>query len=542
MNYKKMVFAAGLFLAFNLSTIEAQSKAGSTIPTAPQKTTELPGLNELMLKEFSNQRLGDPELSFQYFIDSIQSIKNQTELEKLFEEAIDLAIQMDSAEKLSEVSNLWLKQAPSSLRPNLILLSLDLAEREDNTPRDYLINVINSAKENSDLELSYIFDKINQPSKIKLLQWLDYLIAQTKHQNNPYLYLCAAQLYVLQQDIKKSEQLNNLALKYKPDFEHALMLKAKLIRYKSNNDTSALNFLKTSLQTMPQLEELRIFYASALIDNQQYKKAKQELMLVKSKTLSADRDFLLSKLYTKNNQISDAKSLLVQLSQDKLLAPEAFSQLAELALAENKPLEAVKYLSSIESGEKHIEAYIKASQILVGQKKYSEALALIQDANPQNDYESKELILLQAEILVLNQESDRAFAWLNGLIKKIPDDTDLLYTRSIVAQDLKDFKSAENDLNTILKIEPETLNDPSIMYNLGWVNYQQGKFPESLSWFHKLFEATQDPVSFARYGELLWETGEEKKAQQIIQNGLTQYPNNKYILEVQDKIQKSRSL
>jgi tetratricopeptide (TPR) repeat protein len=137
---------------------------------------------------------------------------------------------------------------------------------------------------------------------------------------------------------------------------------------------------------------------------------------------------------------------------------------------------------------------------------------------------------LHTDILLLNHEPAKAFNNLNDWIKHLSADLDFLHARSTVAEALQESPATELD-STLHRA-----NDLALIYHLGWTNYQQGKYPESLAWFHQFFEASREPLGFARYAELLWVTGDAQKAQEILNNGLEKYPNDPSLIQVQNKI------
>lgn len=502
------------------------------VATAPDaKIKNLRGWDLLLLKEFSLQRLKDFERTYQYlhqfFHVSLQAADSDSRT-ALLREALELALAVDSVAQFQETALVWLQEDPSALEPNIILLITYLSKGHSEKATTYLLNTIHLSQDNGHLEILSIYENMDPASRRELLNLFDQLLKTTTA--DPFLYCCAAQLALFRDDTEQAHHWITLALKYKADFEQALILKAQLMRKK--DDALALSFLKSVLSSSKanDLEALRLFYAAVLIDNHAYSLAEAQLNAIKNEKSLLQKDWLLVQLFLQNKKTASVKQLLSRLVQHPDSRDMAFWHLAELALSAGQKEEALGYLLQVTAPDHRVKACLQAVQILMESQQYPAALEVLQSIEPRNNEEIKELILLQTDILLLNHEPAKAFNNLNDWIKHLSADLDFLYARSTVAEALQESPATELD-STLHRA-----NDLALIYHLGWTNYQQGKYPESLAWFHQFFEASREPLGFARYAELLWVTGNAQKAQEILNNGLEKYPNDPSLIQVQNKI------
>ncbi len=147
---------------------------------------------------------------------------------------------------------------------------------------------------------------------------------------------------------------------------------------------------------------------------------------------------------------------------------------------------------------------------------------------------------------------------LSQALKQYPDDLNLLYTRSMLAEKRNDLKQMESDLRAILKREPDnamalnalgyTLSDrttryaeakelierahqlnpedPAVLDSLGWVNYRLGNLDEAERLLRQALERFPDHEVAAHLGEVLWAKGEQREARKVWGKALEQQPDS----------------
>ncbi|EQD43995.1 TPR repeat-containing protein, partial [mine drainage metagenome] len=128
-----------------------------------------------------------------------------------------------------------------------------------------------------------------------------------------------------------------------------------------------------------------------------------------------------------------------------------------------------------------------------------------------------------------------AFDTLSQALATLPDSTDLLYERAIVADKLNRFDVLEKDLRRVIALRPDyahaynalgysmaernirldeagdlirkalslSPDDPFIIDSLGWVQYREGHFHESVDTLKRAFAADPDPEIASHLGEAL---------------------------------------
>ncbi|MGB0450329.1 MAG: tetratricopeptide repeat protein, partial [Porticoccaceae bacterium] len=175
-----------------------------------------------------------------------------------------------------------------------------------------------------------------------------------------------------------------------------------------------------------------------------------------------------------------------------------------------------------------------------------------------------------SNLLLGSDQPDQAFAVLSAGLQTYPNDTRLLYARSMVAELQDNFVLAERDLRAILAQDADNsaalnalgysmllhtdrykeahklikraylLNpgDPAILDSLGWVLFVLGDAQQALPYLEKAMAIMVDPEIAAHLGEVQWFLGDRQAAMQSWKRGLEEDPDHKTIKETVERHRK----
>ena len=178
--------------------------------------------------------------------------------------------------------------------------------------------------------------------------------------------------------------------------------------------------------------------------------------------------------------------------------------------------------------------------------------------------QSQRLYLVEGDILRDIERYDEAMQVYDHALQEIPDSTELLYARAMVAEKLGRIDWLERDLLAIIEREPDnvdalnslgyTLADRTnrfdeaetyvkqalvlrpdsfyILDSMGWVQYRKGDLPEALKYLRRAMELGKDAEVAAHLGEVLWVSGDREAARAAWKLGLEYAPDNKSLLAV----------
>jgi tetratricopeptide (TPR) repeat protein len=178
---------------------------------------------------------------------------------------------------------------------------------------------------------------------------------------------------------------------------------------------------------------------------------------------------------------------------------------------------------------------------------------------------------IESGMLLQNDYIDEATELLNTALNKFPNDSDLLFSRVLLYDTVKDRAGSERDLRQIILMQPDdsrALNhlgymladqttrfeealeliqraiaiapdDPAIIDSLAWAQYKLGNYEQALINLRRAFAAFPDHEVASHLGEVLWQMGREEEASAIWQNALEARPDSELIRDVIERFQPS---
>jgi len=149
-----------------------------------------------------------------------------------------------------------------------------------------------------------------------------------------------------------------------------------------------------------------------------------------------------------------------------------------------------------------------------------------------------------------------------------PDDSALLYARSLSWERRDDIARAEADLRKVLVAEPDNVaalnalgytladrttrysealdlidrarvaepDNPAIIDSYGWVLYRLGRTREALVELRRAFALQKDPEIGAHLGEVLWVSGDRDEARKVLDDARKLDPQNRSLQRVLAKL------
>jgi Flp pilus assembly protein TadD len=153
--------------------------------------------------------------------------------------------------------------------------------------------------------------------------------------------------------------------------------------------------------------------------------------------------------------------------------------------------------------------------------------------------------------------------------QKFPDDADLLYEQSMMAEKLNRMDEMEKLLRRVMELKPEhhhaynalgyslaernlrlveardlikkalelAPGDPFITDSLGWVEYRMGNREEALRLLQQAYKSRPDVEIGAHLGEVLWVSGQRDEARRVLRNANSKDNTNDVLKETLARLQ-----
>ncbi|MFJ3054200.1 tetratricopeptide repeat protein [Pseudomonas nitroreducens] len=471
------------------------------------------------------------------------------------ERAFRIAEYLGADQEALDTSLIWAKAAPDNLdAQRAAAIQLARTGQYDES-MVYMEKVLNGQGDTHFDFLALSAAETDPDTRAGLLQSFDRLLK--KYPDNGQLLFGKALL--LQQDGRPQEALHLLEDNAASKHDVApLLLRARLLQSMKRSD-EALPLLKAGIKEHPDDKRVHLAYARLLVEQNRLEDAKAEFSaLVEQFPDDDDLRFSLALVCLEAQAWDEAKVYLQELVERDSHVDSAHFNLGRLAEEQKDPETALKEYALVGPGNDFLPAQLRSTEILLDQKRYDAAsrrLAETRDRQP--DY-AIQLYLIEAEGLSNRDQVDRAWSVIQQGLKQFPDDLNLLYTRSMLAEKRNDLAQMEQDLRLIIQREPDnamalnalgytladrttryseardliqkahSLNpdDPAILDSLGWVNYRLGNLSEAETYLRKALERFPDHEVAAHLGEVLWAQGKQSEARKVWATALQSQPDS----------------
>lgn len=243
-------------------------------------------------------------------------------------------------------------------------------------------------------------------------------------------------------------------------------------------------------------------------------------------------------------------------TQAWLLLAQAAEQQGDLTGAET-------WLAKIDNPQRALEVQSRRASLLARQGKVSEARELIRKAPEKSPQDARAKLLAEAQLMRDLKRWPDAHAVLAQANQKFPDDPDLLYEQSMIAEKLNRIDEMERLLRQVIALKPDhqhaynalgyslaerntrlpeakqliqkalemSPGEPFITDSLGWVEYRMGNTDEALRLLRSAYQSRPDPEIAAHLGEVLWVAGQREDALKVWREGRSRDGTNDVLRE-----------
>lgn len=374
-------------------------------------------------------------------------------------------------------------------------------------------------------------------------------------------------LYRDNAQLQESEQQAKQFLAAQPDDQRGLLLLAQVM-HQQNRIEEAQALIADALQRQPEDRKLRLQYARFLTITDRSQAVIQFEQLHSADPTDQEVNFLLALLLLNQGNISRATGLFTQASSVPSLRADAQYHLGAIADKTGQPAAAVQHYSQVRFGRNFLAAASRATLLLAQHKNIDVARRYLQRLRSAQPEQAVALFQIESNLLISARQPAQALSILTDGLNAFPNDSQLLYARSMVAEQQNNFPLAEQDLRALLAQNEDNavalnalgytmilhtdrreeahalikraylLNpgDPATIDSMGWVLFKMGQLEEALTFLKKAHGLLPDPEISAHLGEVQWAMGNSDRALQVWQQGLAQVPNHPSIVNAMERL------
>ena len=516
----------------------------------------------LMVAEIALNQ-GDTELAIRHYLELAKSQENSD----IAERAVRVAVYGQDLEAAIEAAQRWVELDPKRVEARQVIAAIYI--RQDNIPEAF--NYISGLIQTSELEDSQLF-----PPLLGLLareKNVNTVLAVTQRlaKENPsrayaqYLHgMLSAQNGRPEEALKYLDRSIALA-----EIEGLHSARARVLLKLGRSDEAVVS-LQKAVQNNPDDQGLRLTYARLLVDIKEYEKARIEFeKLHQASPEDAELLFTLGLLSLESQRLDDAEKYMMMLVRLKQREGEAQYYLGRIYENRKQYEAAIDWYREVHVGEYKFDARLRIADMLGISGRTEEAIEHL-DAmlkGSQSDGSLVRIYISKGELLRSARRYEQALAVFNTALGIVPGNSDLLYSRALVAEKLGRIDLLEADIRTILKTEPDNAHalnalgftladqtdryqeaygyvkraieimpdDAAIIDSWGWVHYRLGEYDKAIDLLRKALSHFNDAEIAAHLGEVLWVSGNQQEATSVWKEALEKSPNDPMLQEVMQR-------
>lgn len=514
-------------------------------------------LNEQMMYQFlladiAAQR-GNQELAVQIYLDLARNTRDP----RVARRAAQLAYESHQLKHALEAFRLWQDVEPTSQLAKQMLATLLLSGGKLEEAQPQVARLLAADPENAGRALMQMFPLFaRHPDKMAAFNSLRELARPYPQFAEAHWVVAQAAASAAQHGVAKEEARQTRAVR--PEWDMGALLEAQLLMREAPQQ--ALAELKKYLASYPDANEVRLFYARALLEQRQYPESRVQFQkLQQQHPDNAELALAVAMLSLQMGELDRAEEELQKsLRAGKKDNATVYYYLAQLNEAKKNDAVALQQYGLVKAGEYVYPSRLRMAYLLNKTGRLKEAREVLQQTAVQDNQQRAQLLLVEAQLLRDAKQYDPAARVLTQGLEKFPENQELLYEAAMVADKQGKAEIFEAYIHRLIKIAPDhahaynalgysllernvrlqegmrlvekayqlSPDDAAIMDSMGWGYYRMGDLPRSLEFMRRAYAAYPDPEVAAHLGEVLWQSGARDEARKVWQDSLKENPGS----------------
>ncbi|HEU0187569.1 MAG TPA: tetratricopeptide repeat protein [Gallionellaceae bacterium] len=509
-------------------------------------------LYQFLLADIAAQR-GQPDLAAQLYLELARSTRDP----RVARRAAQLAYETHQPRRALEAFKLWQEIEPNSQLAKQMLSTLLLGGGRLDEAQPQIAGILEQDPVNAGRMLMQLYPLFARHADHAASYRSVHELAQ------PYLHQAETQWVLAQSAEAAGDHAAALAAAHqartlRPEWDMAVLLEAQLQQREAPLQTLAT--LQQYLSTYPDANEVRLFYARALLEQKRYGDARTEFQRLQQQNPgNPELAFATALLSLQMGELDRAEQELKQsLLAGKKDSGTVYYYLGQLNEAKKDDAAALQQYRQVTEGEYLYASHLRIVYVLNKQGKLREARDVLHQTTARNNQQRSQLILVEAQLLRDAKQYGNAASVLDKGLEKLPNDTDLLYEAAMVADKQNKHEHFETLIRKLIKVDPNhahaynalgysflernvrvqegmqlvekayqlTPDDAAIIDSMGWGYYRLGDLDKSQEFLQRAYAAFPDPEVAAHLGEVLWQSGKHDDAEKVWRASLKDNPGH----------------
>ena len=408
-----------------------------------------PSLYALLDAEFAADR-GNTQRALSIY--KQQSFKEDATV--VFERALGLSLRNEDINSSLQFAKKWQNQNPDHVPAWFYVAHLALKAHDYTLAGETLSRIL---RYDPRADLSEILIGIYPTTDSDQRELLAALQPIDSQQNASLSVLKAGLLYQFNEPELALVHIER-ALMSQPDYVPFITLKADILR-KIEPAATVINYVSQARFRNPASKSLYLYEIRYLLDLKQSDKA-WKLLLEAHKRFEDDAEItLLAALVSLDiEEYRTADTLLNVLAKNPTYLDQAYYYLGISAERQQRFEQAKYYLNGVMQEDLVLAARKKVVAFELLNNNVDAALATLETLRQQFEVFAPESYVLQADVLLQQNEADEALRLLTRASRKYPDSELILFARAQLLDDVKDYVVKRTLLNHLQALDPKDLS------------------------------------------------------------------------------------
>jgi tetratricopeptide (TPR) repeat protein len=528
-------------------------------PVRPKIALSEEILYKTLVAEFAGQR-AHLDIAVENYIE----LAHMTRDPKYVERATRIAIYARNSEAATDLAKLWVELDPLNPDAHQVLAVMKLREGDIESSVEHLEIILDYSHGKLGQKLWMIANMLGrEKDSVMVMQVMEKLLA--KRTDDPEAIYAFAHVAARIGESNRAVELLQRTLDLAPDNDNAAISYISILQ-KQGRLNEALEWLELTLSTREGNDfNLRSAYARLLTDGKRFDDARRQFEILSVQAPNNnDVLFALGLLYLQSNRLDDAQIYFKRLVTQNVRSDDANYYLGRIDEENKNYKKAGVWYQGVQQGANFFDAQVRYGLILAKLNDIDAARKHLNQIPARGAEQAILIVQAEGELLIEEKQYDEAMAVYDSAVEGKPFNSDLLYSRAMLADKMNRIELLEQDLRRILVEDPDNVNalnalgysladgtdryqeayelikramdlssgDFYILDSMGWVLYRLGRHDEAVEFLQKAMSIRQDPEIAAHLGEVLWVKGDREAAKMIWEAALQVAPDDNHLLDV----------
>ncbi len=505
---------------------------------------------------------GDPGAGYSIILDAARKTNDS----KLFQRAMDIALQARSGDSALQAARAWQAAQPASREANRFFLQILLGLNRTQEVAEPLQRELAfaSGQERTAVILGIPRYFARASDKAASAQLVEKLLTRfvAEPSSAAAAWTAIGRMRGAAADLPGALEAARRAQASDPAFDGAALLAVNLMSSKVGGaEAIVLKYLEG-----PSQPEVRLDYARVLLDMQRYAEAATQLRTVVAERPTLAQPWLiLGSIDLQDDKLDAAEKSLLRYIE--LVPPtssaentqesaqqgltQAFRALAQIAEQRRDFAQAESWLNRIVNADDLISAQGRRASLMARQGQLDKARELVRNLAERSPADARLKTMIEVQLLRDAKQFKAAYELLSKATEAFPQDYDMLYDKAMLSEKLGNLPEMERLLREVMTAKPDyhhaynalgfslaernlrlgearqliqkalefAPNDPFIKDSLGWVEFRIGNTEQAVRILESAYAQKPDTEIAAHLGEVLWSLGRRDQALAIWREG-----------------------